>query len=67
LDECKILNYPSIAPGTVFTIGLFGKLTNQRLKSIGGKELTDEWKSRGIKRRNQFATLTDIITKSLVG
>jgi len=41
---------------------------NQRLKSIEiRKELTDEWKSRGIKEGTQFATLTDIITKSWSG
>ena len=39
---------------------------NQRLKSIEiRKELTDEWKSRGLKEGVQFATLTDIITKAL--
>lgn len=38
---------------------------NQRLKSIEiRKELTDEWKSRGLKEGAQFATLTDIITKA---
>ena len=38
---------------------------NQRLKSIEiRKELTDEWKNRGLKEGLQFATLTDIITKS---
>jgi hypothetical protein len=38
---------------------------NQRLKSIEiRKELTDEWKKRGLKEGVQFATLTDIITKS---
>ena len=38
---------------------------NQRLKSIEiRKELTDEWKSRGLKEGQQFATLTDIITKA---
>jgi len=38
---------------------------NQRLKSIEiRKELTDEWKSRGLKEGVQFATLTDIITKA---
>ncbi len=37
---------------------------NQRLKSIEiRKELTDEWKKRGLKEGVQFATLTDIITK----
>ena len=38
---------------------------NQRLKSIEiRKELTDEWKSKGLKAGVQFATLTDIITKA---
>lgn len=38
---------------------------NQRLKSIEiRKELTDEWKKRGVKEGVQFATLTDIITKA---
>ncbi|MBA3900999.1 MAG: Bro-N domain-containing protein [Bacteroidetes bacterium] len=38
---------------------------NQRLKSIEiRKELTDEWNKRGLKEGNQFATLTDIITKA---
>ena len=38
---------------------------NQRLKSIEvRKELTDEWKKRGLKKGVQFATLTNIITKA---
>ncbi len=38
---------------------------NQRLKSIEiRKELTDEWKNIGIKEGIEFATLTDIITKT---
>ena len=38
---------------------------NQRLKSIEiRKELTDEWRKRGLKEGVQFATLTDIITKA---
>ena len=38
---------------------------NQRLKSIEiRKELTVEWKKRGLKEGVQFATLTDIITKA---
>ncbi|MDP2337337.1 MAG: Bro-N domain-containing protein [Bacteroidota bacterium] len=41
---------------------------NQRLKSIEvRKELTDEWKQRGMKEGMQFATLTDIITKTWAG
>jgi hypothetical protein len=38
---------------------------NQRLKCIEiRKELTDEWKSIGLKEGLEFATLTDIITKT---
>jgi hypothetical protein len=41
---------------------------NQRLKSIEiRKELTDEWKKRGMKEGLQFAVLTDIITKTWSG
>jgi BRO family, N-terminal domain len=41
---------------------------NQRLKSIEiRKELTDEWKKSGLKAGQQFATLTDIITKAWAG
>lgn len=41
---------------------------NQRLKSIEiRKELTDEWKNRELKEGQQFATLTDIISKSWSG
>lgn len=41
---------------------------NQRLKSIEiRKDLTDEWKNRGLKEGFQFATLTDIITKAWAG
>ena len=36
---------------------------NQRLKSIEvRKDLTDEWERRGIKKGQEYATLTDIIT-----
>ena len=38
---------------------------NQRLKSIEiRKELTDEWKRVGVQEGTEFATLTDIITKT---
>jgi hypothetical protein len=41
---------------------------SQRLKSIEiRKELTDEWKNRGLKEGKQFDTLTDIITKAWAG
>jgi len=37
---------------------------NQRLKSIEiRKELTDEWERRGVKKGQEFAVLTDIITQ----
>jgi prophage antirepressor-like protein len=43
-------------------LGYSDNWINQRLKSIEiRKELTDEWKSRGLKEGVQFATLTDII------
>jgi hypothetical protein len=41
---------------------------NQLLKSIEvRKELTDEWKRTGLQEGQQFATLTDIITKAWSG
>lgn len=41
---------------------------NQHLKSIEiRKELTDEWKRVGVKEGQQFAVLTDIITKAWSG
>ena len=41
---------------------------NQRLKSIEvRKELTDEWERCGVKRGQEFATLTDIITQTWSG
>ncbi|MFY7965249.1 MAG: Bro-N domain-containing protein [Chitinophagaceae bacterium] len=49
-------------------LGYSEKWINQRLKSIEvRKDLTDEWKNRGIKEGLQFATLTDIITKTWSG
>jgi hypothetical protein len=49
-------------------LGYSGNWINQRLKSIEiRKELTDEWKKRGMKEGVQFATLTDIITKAWSG
>jgi hypothetical protein len=46
-------------------LGYSEKWINQRLKSIEiRKELTDEWKKRGLKEGVQFAILTDIITKA---
>ena len=41
---------------------------NQRLKSIEvRKELTDEWENRGVKKGQEFASLTDIITQAWSG
>jgi hypothetical protein len=41
---------------------------NQRLKSIEvRKELTDEWEIRGVKKGQEFAILTDEITKAWSG
>ena len=41
---------------------------NQRLKSIEvRKELTDEWERRGVKKGQEFAILTDVITQSWSG
>ena len=41
---------------------------NQRLKSFEvRRELTDEWERRGVKKGQEFATLTDIITHGWAG
>lgn len=41
---------------------------NQRLKSIEvRKDLTDEWESRGVQKGQEFAILTDEITKAWSG
>jgi prophage antirepressor-like protein len=46
-------------------LGYSDNWINQRLKSIEiRKELTDEWKSRGVQEGVEFAVLTDIITKT---
>jgi len=46
-------------------LGYSDNWINQRLKSIEiRKELTDEWKSKGVQEGVEFATLTDIITKT---
>lgn len=45
-------------------LGYSKEWINQRLKSIEvRKELTDEWEKRGVKKGQEFAVLTDIITK----
>jgi hypothetical protein len=41
---------------------------NQRLKSIEvRKDLTDEWENRGVKKGQEYAILTDEITKAWSG
>jgi hypothetical protein len=46
-------------------LGYSDNWINQRLKTIEiRKELTDEWKSRGLEEGVHFATLTDIIYKT---
>jgi len=46
-------------------LGYSDSWINQRLKSIEiRKELTDEWKSKGVQEGTDFAILTDIITKT---
>ena len=46
-------------------VGYSDNWINQRLKSIEiRKDLTDEWKKRGLEEGLHFATLTDIIYKS---
>jgi hypothetical protein len=48
--------------------GYSEKWINQRLKSIEvRKELTDEWEKRGVKKGQEYATLTDIITQGWSG
>ena len=49
-------------------LGYSDKWINQRLKSIEiRKTLTDEWDRAGVKEGQQYATLTDIITKEWSG
>ena len=49
-------------------LGYSDKWINQRLKSIEiRKELTDEWKRAGVKEGQEYASLTDIITREWSG
>ena len=49
-------------------LGYSDNWINQRLKSIEvRKELTDEWKRRGVEEGVKFATLTNIITQTWSG
>lgn len=46
-------------------LGYSKEWINQRLKSIEiRKDLTDEWENRGVKKGQEFATLTDVITQA---
>ena len=56
------------AMATYLAKGYSKEWINQRLKSIDvRKELTDEWEQRGIKKGQEFAILTDEITKAWSG
>src|SRR6202012_2651266 len=49
-------------------LGYSKEWVNQRLKSIEiRKELTDEWENRGVKKGQEFAVLTDILTQAWSG
>lgn len=51
-----------------FKLGYSKQWINQRLKSIEvRKDLTDEWENRGVKKGQEFATLTDIMTQAWSG
>ncbi len=53
---------------TYFKKGYTKEWINQRLKSIEvRKELTDEWETRGVQKGQEFAILTDEITKAWSG
>ena len=53
---------------TYLTKGYSKEWINQRLKSIEvRKELTDEWEERGVKKGQEFAILTDEITRAWSG
>jgi hypothetical protein len=49
-------------------LGYSSAWINQRLKSIEvRKELTEEWENRGVRKGQEFAALTDIITQAWSG
>lgn len=53
---------------TYLKMGYSTNWINQRLKSIEvRKELTDEWEKRGVQKGQEFAILTDEITKAWAG
>ena len=56
------------AMGNYLKLGYSKDWINQRLKSIEvRKDLTDEWETRAVKKGQEYATLTDIITKAWSG
>ena len=56
------------AMATYLSKGYSKDWINQRLKSIDvRKDLTDEWEQRGVKQGQEFAILTDEITKAWSG
>ena len=49
-------------------LGYSNEWINQRLQAISArKELTDEWKERGVRKGKEYAILTDEITKTWSG
>ena len=53
---------------TYLSKGYSKEWINQRLKSIEvRKELTDEWEARGVRKGQEFAILTDEITRAWTG
>ena len=53
---------------TYISKGYSKEWINQRLKSIEvRKELTDEWEARGVRKGQEFAILTDEITRAWTG
>jgi hypothetical protein len=67
----EILDPERIADRLVSTyerLGYSKEWINQRLQAISArKELTDEWKERGVKKGTEYAILTDEITKAWSG
>lgn len=67
----ETLNPELIADRLVSTyerLGYSKEWINQRLQAISArKELTDEWRERGVKKGNEYAILTDEITKAWSG
>ena len=68
LTRCKTLNWVFSRHWQTTSVWAIRTWINQRLKSIEiRKDLTDEWKRRGLEEGVQFATLTDIIYHTWAG